>query len=135
MNAGNSRPNEERDFEERLRRFRGTEPPPSCWEGIESRIESPAVSFWSKMAMAAAALLLATVTAVFVIVERRQPVEPPERPGVRRIPVNEDPAVALSLATLNRMSNDPEKLLDYLDSHNRPMRRSEEVLTPLTRWN
>ena len=143
MNDENRLPKEEKEFEERLRQFRGAKPPTSCWGKIEERIDSRTASYWPQLALAAAAILLAAVTVVFVSIKQHKPVEQPKRSEVAHIRTertgiavgNGDSVFALSLARLNRMVNNPEKLLDYLDAHNRPMRTSEEIVTPLTKWN
>ena len=63
-------------FEERLRQFRGSEPPASCWASIADRIESRTRVVWRYLPAAAAVLLVIAAATVALLTQRGQMQKP-----------------------------------------------------------
>jgi cytochrome c-type biogenesis protein CcmH/NrfG len=65
----------EKEFEDRLRRFTGAEPPEACWAAITRRTQPRAQRTWRYLA-AAALLVVAVMTTYFAVLrwgEMRSP--------------------------------------------------------------
>lgn len=130
---------DERDIEERLRRFRCAEPRASVWQAIEERTEPRRLRVWRRLSLAAVALLIAAVTLAVVIYrqsppERRAPVPRPAPEGIA-CGAWDKASLELSLVKLRTMANDPEMLLNYLDVRSRPLRTKGDTLTVLSLLN
>jgi len=61
---------DEMDFEERLRRFRGAEPP--GWDLIAKRVHSRPKILWRSLAAAGALLVVAVMTTFYVVGHRNE---------------------------------------------------------------
>ena len=86
--------------------------------------------------LAAAALVILVVAGTFLFT-RPGPVNTFIPREARRHPLSpqDDSGLALSLARLTAMSDNPDRLLDYLDSHSRPLRSQDESPLSFTRLN
>jgi len=79
---------DEMNFEERLRRFRGAEPPD--WELIAKRVHSQPKILWRYLA-AVAALFLVAVMSTFFVVMHRDEMKTPARVAVHHVKADKAP--------------------------------------------
>ncbi|MEW6357211.1 MAG: hypothetical protein AB1696_12855 [Planctomycetota bacterium] len=131
-------------LEQRLRAFRGPKPPDSVWETVEERIDVRRTGYWFRWVAAAAAVALVGVTLVFIYLHLRWedrgaeewPSGETAARGIDSLPGSDALVGEISLMKFGLvMSKNSEELMSYVDSHNRPIRTNEDLMTALHKRN